>query len=334
MRMIGPIRYARPCLAAVAALLMLHAAGEIEAQPKPGASEPIVPIPAPPPEDAAELRLGQALFDDPRLSHDGRFACRTCHDLATDGANEEARTLGADGRLLTFNAPTILNAALSFRLNWRGEFRTLEEQNEAVVLSPRLMATSWPELLAKLEAHPGYRTLFDDAYGAGPSRERVLQALAAFQRSLLTPGARFDRYLSGEAGAITAEERKGYELFKSYGCSACHQGVNVGGNLFQRFGIFPRPPGPRRPGTSRGRIEITGRIDDHQVFRVPSLRNVALTAPYLDDGRAATLAEAVTIMMQRQLGREAGPGDIALIIAFLETLTSRPAAALRQPASP
>jgi cytochrome c peroxidase len=151
----------------------------------------------------------------------------------------------------------------------------------------------------------------------------VLDALAAYQRSLTTPRARFDRYLAGERTSITADEERGYRLFKSYGCSACHQGVNVGGNLFQKFGIFSDPFTGRGAITQAnlGRFAITGMESDRHVFRVPSLRNVAVTAPYFHDGRAATLEEAVEIMALNQLGREIAESDIDLIVKFLGTLT-------------
>jgi cytochrome c peroxidase len=249
-------------------------------------------------------------------------SCASCHDLARGGDDGRARSETSDGRPSDFNASTVFNAALNARLNWRGNFRTLTEQNEAVLLDPRLMNVTWTELLAKLRADADYRAAFKALYG-GPEREHVLDALATFQRSLLTPDARFDRYLRGERDAITAEEARGYQLFKAYGCIACHQGVNVGGNLFQRFGVFYDPFAARGNvgAADLGRYTITGREDDRKVFRVPSLRNVAVTSPYFHDGSAASLAEAVDIMARSQLGRELPRDDIDLIIRFLRTLT-------------
>ena len=255
--------------------------------------------------EPAKLRLGERLFRDVRLSRDNRLACASCHELDQGGDDGQARSIGADGRPLDFNTPTVLNAALNFRLNWRGNFRTLEEQAEAVLLDPRLMGTSWTALLCKLRADQTYRDAFNAVYGRPPERPLVLDALAAFERSLITAGAPFDRYLRGESDAIGPEEKRGYELFKSHGCVACHQGVNVGGNLFQRFGVFddpfaggPATRGRPRPLTSHGQGTKTARV-----FRVPSLRNVADTAPYFHDGRAATLEEAVAEMARSQLGR-------------------------------
>jgi len=287
------------------------------------AAEPISPVFMGEPLDKAKLALGENLFRDPILSGNGTLACVSCHWLDRGGDDRRDFPLGLDGRPLDFNSPSIFNASLNFRLNWRGNFRTLEEQNEAVLLDPRLMGTSWPEVLAKLQADPSYGSTFDAAYGAKPTRESVLDALATFQRSLLTPNARFDRYLLGDRRAVTETEEHGYGLFKSYGCIACHQGQNVGGNLFQKFGIFSYPPGGKASLTEAdlGRFTITGREQDRQVFRVPSLRNVAVTGPYFHDGRTISLPEAVEIMGRSQLGRQLPKPDVEAIVQFLGTLT-------------
>jgi cytochrome c peroxidase len=285
-------------------------------------SEPILPVPPIEAIDPAKIELGRKMFHDPRLSRGERVSCASCHDLDRGGDDGRARSPAADGRPLDFNAATVFNAALNARLNWRGNFRSVEEQNEAVLLDPRLMNTTWPELMAKLRADGDYRAAFEARYGAAPEREHVLDALASFQRSLLTPDARFDRYLRGERDAINADEARGYQLFKAYGCAACHQGVNIGGNLFQKFGIFHDPFAERGAGASDlGRYSITGREDDRYVFRVPSLRNVAVTAPYFHDGSAASLSGAVEIMARAQLGRELPAEHNALIVKFLRTLT-------------
>lgn len=284
--------------------------------------EPIEPIPHVEGLDVRKVRLGERLFNDPRLSRDGTIACVSCHQPALGGADGLAIATGADGRPLDFNSPTVFNAALSFRLNWRGNFRTLEEQNEAVLLDPRLMNMTWDRILDIFGNAPEYRREFESLYGTAPQRAHVLDALAVYQRSLITPDAPFDRFLRGERDAITPEQQRGYELFKSYGCVACHQGVNVGGNLFQKFGVF-EDPSSRRDDTEAdlGRLTITGREEDRHVFRVPSLRNVALTAPYFHDGRAATLEKAIDVMARRQLGRTLDRQDIAQIKLFLEALT-------------
>ena len=289
----------------------------------PSDMEPITPISEAELADTKKAALGEALFHDHRLSRGDKFACDSCHLLDEGGDDHRVRPQGLDGQPLDFNAPTVFNAARNFRLNWRGNFRTVEEQNEAVLLDPRLMGTSWDELLTKLRADPSYDAAFRAAYGASPERRSVLDALAEFQRSLATPGASFDRYLQGERGAITADAEHGYRLFMAYGCIACHQGENVGGNLFQKFGIFADPFAEDTSDTEAdlGRFTVTGEEADRHVFRVPSLRNVAVTAPYFHDGRTTSLAEAVETMARIQLGRELPTQDVRSIVAFLESLT-------------
>jgi cytochrome c peroxidase len=166
-------------------------------------------------------------------------------------------------------------------------------------------------------------TGFNTAYAAGLRPANVLDALASFERSLLTPDARFDRYLRGEPQALSAPEQQGYRLFKSYGCVACHQGVNIGGNLYQKFGVFEEPGGRESPAAliDFGRYAVTKVPRDRAVFRVPSLRNVAVTAPYFHDGREPALEGAVDTMARVQLGRTLTPEEIGLIVRFLQTLT-------------
>jgi cytochrome c peroxidase len=308
-------------LAGCIAALVCAAAAGLPAEPVD--SEPITPV-APVSElDRAKIELGRKMFHDVRLSRNDKVSCASCHDLSRGGADGRAQSVGVDGRPLDFNASTVFNAGRNARLNWRGNFRTLEEQNEAVLLDPRLMNSTWPELLAKLRADTEYQAAFEAIYRGEPERERVLDALATFQRSLVTPDARFDRYLRGERDAIAPDEARGYQLFKAYGCIACHQGANIGGNLFQKFGVFHDPIAERgAPGAADlGRYTVTGNEIDRHVFRVPSLRNVAVTAPYFHDGSAGSLHEAVAIMARSQLGRELSQQDVDLIVKFLGTLT-------------
>ena len=268
------------------------------------APEPITPIPEPPAADPLKLALGARLFDDHRLSHGGTLSCSSCHDLHTNGADRDRRTLARDGTKLPFDTPTVFNASLNFRLNWEGNFRTLEAQVESSLENPRNMATTVDEVLAKLNTDAQIVSQFNDAYGHAPDRASLLNAIAIYERSLLTPGSRFDRWLRGDGAALTAEEQTGYDLFKSLGCVSCHQGVNVGGNLYQRHGIFHPLASP-----------------DPEILRVPSLRNVATPAPYFHDGSAQTLEDAVRKMANAQLGRTLSDQQITAIVAFLGTLT-------------
>lgn len=285
--------------------------------------EPIMPLPSSVPADPARVALGERLFHDVRLSTHNTIACATCHQLNHGGTDGLPRARTASGALHPRNTPTIFNTAFNVALNWDGAVRTLEAHAERALLSPLLMQTTWPELLGKLQAIPEYRTDFAALYSGPLSAAHVLDALATYERSLVTPNSRFDRYLQGDTEALNASERHGYALFKSYGCVACHQGVNVGGSMFQKFGVFhaaPSPEGTTQP-VDLGRFLLTRVARDKEVFRVPSLRNVALTAPYFHDGRATTLEAAVEIMGQVQLGRALSHQDIQAIIQFLHTLT-------------
>jgi cytochrome c peroxidase len=221
------------------------------------------------------------------------------------------------------NTPTVFNVGLNATLNWDGITNTLEAHAELVLLNPNLMNTTWSELLAKLQADADYVTGFNTEYATGLTPANVLDALASFERSLLTPNSRFDRYLRGEQHALTAPEQQGYRLFTAYGCVACHQGINIGGNMYQKFGVFAEPGGGESSAAviDLGRYAVTKVPRDRAVFRVPSLRNVAVTAPYFHDGRARTLEDAVDTMSRVQLGMTLTHDEIGLIVQFLQTLT-------------
>jgi len=252
-------------------------------------------------------------------------SCSSCHDTRTNGASANVRDSTPQGEPLALNTPTIFNAGLNFRLNWEGNFRSLARQAEHVLRNPAIMASSVEEVLVKLRADPNMVRQFRDAYGREPDRSALLDAIATYERSLVTPGSRFDRFLAGDPGAITPHELSGYRLFESLGCVTCHQGVNLGGNLFARHGIF-HPIGSAEP----------------EVLRVPGLRNVATTPPYFHDGSAPTLPAAVRSMGIAQLDRVLAEQQIVAIVAFLNTLTGTyrgqpvalPAGAARATASP
>jgi cytochrome c peroxidase len=198
----------------------------------------------------------------------------------------------------------VFNAVLNWRLNWEGDLRTLESQIEQALRKSDRMASSPDEALEKLRADKDLSKEFREAYGREMTGAGLLSAIATYERTLLTPGCRFDRWLQGDANAIDAEELAGYQLFKSLGCVSCHQGVNVGGNLYQRHGVFHPLASP-----------------EPEIVRVPSLRNVAVTPPYFHDGSAATLAEAVKAMGYAQLDRVLTDDQTSAIVAFLKTLT-------------
>jgi cytochrome c peroxidase len=280
-------------------------------------AEPIVPVVVVA-VDQGRAALGERLFSDVRLSRTGQYSCATCHPL-DEGGMDSRQLAERRGKAPPRNTPTIFNAALNPSFNWDGSAQTLEEHTSAVVAT--LMDLEWPQLVKRLRGASDYVTEFRAVYGGIITEARVIDAMVSFERTLLTPDAPFDRYLRGDAGAISDAAKEGYRRFKAYGCASCHQGVNAGGNLYQRFGVF-EPVGLLPPLTSDpGRLRITGLDRDQQVFRVPSMRNVAITAPYFHDGRAATLDEAVGIMGRHQLGRRLSPDDVEAIVAFLRTLT-------------
>jgi cytochrome c peroxidase len=270
--------------------------------------EPVTPVPPPPAVDPRKRALGERLFADVRLSAKGDFACLSCHNVRSNGAGGRPAKTGPAGDLPapqpSLDALSVFNATLSFRLGWAGGFRTLGAQAEASIQNPDSMASDVATAASRLAADPDISGEFIAAYGHEPDRDNVIDALVTYERTLLTPGSRFDRWLGGDAAALSADEREGYRLFKSFGCSSCHQGVNIGGNLFQRQGVF-------RPLVRTG----------PKVVRVPSLRNVATTAPYFHDGSAATMEDAVSRMAEAQLDRTLTDQQVSLLVAFLKTLT-------------
>ena len=268
------------------------------------AKEPITPIPEADVADPLRVVLGERLFGDPRLSRDNSQSCASCHDLRTNGASQNSHDVGINGAVLSLNTLTVFNAALSFRFGWEGKFRTLESHATASLESPRILGITASEAAERLGADPSMRREFIAAYDRGPDAADILDALASFERSLVTPGSRFDRWLKGDETALSTEELAGYRLFKSLGCVSCHQGVNIGGNLYQRHGIF-HPLASPLP----------------EILRVPSLRNVATTPPYFHDGSAPTLDDAVRKMGIAQLNSTLTDQQVTAIVAYLKTLT-------------
>ena len=296
--------------------------------------EPIRPLPQPAELDPAKVALGKRLFFDTRFSRDGKVSCASCHDFSKGGADGRARSLGVDGRMGPMNSPSVFNTAFNFRQLWNGKAETLEEQVDMVIANPKVFDASWDMILGRLRVDTGLVRDFERAYPDGLTRRNATDAVVSFERSLVTP-SRFDAYLRGDDKAISAAEKLGYRKFKSYGCVACHQGVNVGGNMFQVFGAmqsYLKDDGSAQE-TDLGRYLVTGRESDRHVFKVPSLRNVAMTAPYFHNASAKTLEEAVDVMFKYQLGRTAPADDKAVIVRFLHTLNGKvPRHALPEPA--
>lgn len=269
------------------------------------------------------MALGRQLFFSRIISDDGRVACSSCH-LPGHAFAEPRRTSLAPGRPETqLNTPTLLDVVYLDRLNWAGRFDSLEEHLDALIQNPVIVGTTWPALAARLAADPEWSARFRSTLGRPPTAEDARAALLAYERSLTSGDAPFDRFARGDATAISEAAKTGYWLFKSRGCASCHQGALVGGNLFQRLGVFrPYYSGATqvRPA-DLGRHALTGREEDRHVFRVPSLRNVAVTAPYLHDGSEPTLPGVVSLMATYQLGRTLAADEVSAIVEFLKALS-------------
>jgi len=285
-------------------------------------SSPILPIPLSLDLDPQIVALGEKLFADPLLSSTG-FSCASCHPINRAGVDGIPLSVISGGGFDSKNTPTVFNSAFNALQLWNGSLQTLEQQIDGVIHNPLHMKNTWPRIINALLQDQDYSRAFDSLYPDGLTSNNIMDAIATYERSLITPNADFDRYLRGETAAITAEQKQGYKLFTEYGCISCHQGINIGGNLFARFGIFENHLSSKSPLTEYdyGRYSYTGNNSDKFVFRVPSLRNVAVTAPYFHDGSADTLSDAIRTMAHVQLDLLLSDEDIASIETFLYSLT-------------
>jgi cytochrome c peroxidase len=271
-----------------------------------------------------KMLLGRSLFHENALSGDGTVSCATCHMLSHGGAEPRATSTGIRGQVGPINAPTVLNSEHNFVQFWDGRAANLLEQAAGPVGNPIEMGGEWPTILERLRANEAYVTGFRALYGdAGITQEYVLECIVEYERSLSTP-APFDRWLRGQDDALNEEQQRGLRLFVDTGCTTCHRGRNVGGDSYQRMGLvnnyFERRGG-RVTEADLGRFNVTHAEEDRHKFKVPTLRNVALTAPYFHDGSERELAGAVRTMAYVQLGRELSEADAASIVAFLGSLT-------------
>ena len=287
-------------------------------------TEPISPIPLKIELDQAKIELGNQLFHEPKLSSDDSISCATCHILNKGGTDRLPTSLGRQDSNLSLNSITVYNSGFQFRYFWDGRVKTLEEQVDGPISAVKEMgALTWSEIIQKLRKSPEYVNAFKKVYNREISEDNIKDAIATFERSLYTPNAAFDLYLRGNKNAISGQAKEGYSLFKSYGCITCHQGMLVGGNMFQSLGVFGEYFANRGNVTKSdyGRYNVTGKEEDRYVFKVPSLRNVELTAPYFHDGNTKTLDEAIKLMAKYQLGVDIPQKDVDLIISFLRSLT-------------
>ncbi len=288
--------------------------------------EPILPVPAEHGQDPRKVALGRELFFDTDLSRDRRVACATCHKPDWGGADDRFPSTGAHATQGVIKTPTVFNARFNIAQFWDGRAATLEEQLDGPIHDPREMDSSWPLIIERLKEKRDFRKRFERVFPGGIDETSLKAALVAFEKSLITPGSPFDRWLQGDARAISDAAKRGYRLFKSYGCIACHQGINVGGNLFQRMGVRGDYFAERRRPISRvdlGRYNVTADPDDRFYFKVPGLRTVALQRYFFHDGEATSLDQAIQLMGRYQLGIDIPAGKRQEIAEFLRSLLGR-----------
>lgn len=272
------------------------------------------------PTSDAKIALGRMLYHDKRLSLAQDISCNSCHDVTRYGVDGEKTSPGHQGHRGDRNSPTVYNAGDHVAQFWDGRAEDLEAQAKGPILNPGEMAMPDEKaVLAVVESMPEYVKLFKDAFPEDKkpiSYSNLAKAIGAFERRLVTP-SRWDKFLEGDANALTEKEKAGFALFSSLGCPGCHSGPAVGGGSFQKLGLIK----PYPDQSDLGRFKHTNNEDDKMKFRVPSLRNVEKTAPYFHNGSIATLEEAVTKMAYHQLGKEVSAQEIELVVTFLKALT-------------
>ena len=278
----------------------------------------ITPIPDSIPYNKEKAMLGKQLYMDTTLSADGKVSCNTCHDTKTFGVDNQVFSTGINGVMDTpFNSPTTFNAAFNFVQFWNGRAKDLADQARSPFTNPQEMGLNdEAEVIKIIGQNPDYKAKFNKIYGE-INMDNITDAIAEFEKTLITPNAPFDRYQKGDENAISEAAKRGWNAFKTNGCVACHQGQNIGGTMYQKIGIFEPYPNQE----NLGRYEITKVESDKMVFKVPSLRNVAKTAPYYHDGSIPTLDACVQFMAYYQLGKFLDQQTVEDIVAFLESLT-------------
>ncbi len=298
-----------------------------------GRDEPVKPLAVPKVADQAMVELGKKLFFDPRLSKSGFISCNSCHNLSMGGSDNLKTSVGHNLRKGAINAPTVLNSNINFAQFWDGRVKNFKELLsvgdyayggmvafiEGKVSNSRRVPFTHALTVAILRSIPLYVEEFNQVFHSGRiDMEQMITALTAFEETLVTPNARFDKWLNGDDAAITKQELAGYKLFKSSGCTACHNGPSLGGNSFQKTGVVEPY---KSTNSATGRFAVTKKEADRFKFKVPTLRNVELTYPYFHDGGAATLSKAVEVMGRIQLGKKFTEKENSNIVAFLKSLT-------------
>ncbi len=285
--------------------------------------EPLLPLPSAQNLDPRKVDLGDLLFHDNRLSADNSTSCASCHNLSSNGSDSRATSIGIGKAVGPIKAPTVYNSGYNFVQFWDGRAADLEEQAAGPVHNPIEMGSNWEQVQAKLQKDAKLVARFKEVYPDGLNAKNIASAIAEFERSLVTVDSPFDRWLQGYESALNDKERRGYQLFKSYGCSSCHQGQNVGGNMYARMGAmgdYFADRGKKIVEADLGRFNVTKNEADRHLFKVPSLRLAARQKYFFHDGSQTDLKEAIRVMGQYQIGRNIPEDDISDINAFLHSL--------------
>ncbi len=273
----------------------------------------------------AQIELGNMLFHDPRLSSSWKVSCSSCHSVSTGGVDQGSTSVGHGWHIGPRNAPTVLNAVFNIDQFWDGRAADLVAQAKGPPENPGEMNSSRARIEETLKSMPEYVRRFQAAFpkqANAVSYHNMAKAIATFETTLTTPNSRFDQFLrTGRSRTLAPQEQEGLELFMRVGCAGCHGGVNVGGGGYAKFGLVEEPDEDVRPPDDIGRAEVTGNVADKYVFKIPTLRNIALTAPYFHTGSVWDLKQAIAIMAETQLGAELSGDEIDAIAAFLNALT-------------
>lgn len=283
------------------------------------AAEPIEVITPAKITEPEKVELGKMLFFEPRLSKSGFISCNSCHNLSTGGVDALPTSIGHQWQEGPINSPTVLNADFMLAQFWDGRASDLKEQAAGPIANPKEMGFTHELATETIASMPAYRARFAKVYGDEKvTVDRLTDAIASFEKTLVTPNSPFDQFLLGKQDAISTEAKAGYQLFKDKGCVACHNGPAVGGTMFMKMGLV-KPFHTNNP--AEGRKGVTGKEADKFVFKVPTLRNIELTYPYFHDGSVWTLEEAVNTMADIQLGQKLSDTETKEMVAFLNSLT-------------
>lgn len=287
-------------------------------------AQPITPLPLQIKTNPAKVALGKELFFDPILSADGTISCASCHDLFNGGDDGKVHSIGIKNQKGDVNSPTIFNAVFNFSQFWDGRAKDLQEQAAGPIENPVEMGNNFENVINTL-SKTNYKEKFNLIYKDGITKNNITDAIAEFEKTLITPDSPFDNYLRGDENAITEKQKKGYTLFKSKGCISCHHGQNIGGNLYNKFGLLISIK-----DDNLGRYNVTKDENDKQVFKVPTLRNIAHTAPYFHNGSTKNLKDAVYFMAKHQVGRAISEEEVDQIVSFLQSLSGKLPKSIRE----